>query len=253
MNIKLHTPESLKNESGMASWKQFLLSLLATTISIALTFGTAAIIDYKKKQKEKHEIVMMVMYDMYNSMVSIEKADSMIRQSMEIQRQIAEDPAQFDKLRFQLIRMMPLTEYTETTEKIFSTSIETINTVGNVFFTENVAEFYQMRQLYKTSICDSISNDFMLNKPFNSIKGTLNYQYVDYAMLSSSLLKDMKHLYVQCSQMMKITDKEIETYRKKREQMEQSMSEEDEATDSIYELMELQNSIDESKAKLNLE
>ena len=59
MNIKLHTPKSLKAGSGMSSLKQFLLSLFATTVSIALTFGTAAIIDYNKKQKEKREIVMM--------------------------------------------------------------------------------------------------------------------------------------------------------------------------------------------------
>ena len=42
MNIKLHTPKSLKTGSGMASMKQFLLSIVATSISIALTFGTAA-------------------------------------------------------------------------------------------------------------------------------------------------------------------------------------------------------------------
>ena len=68
MNIKLHTPKSLKMGSGMGSMKQFLLSILATTVSIALTFGTAAILDGKKKQKEKREIVMMVMYDMYGSL-----------------------------------------------------------------------------------------------------------------------------------------------------------------------------------------
>ena len=53
MNIKLHTPKSLKAGSGMATLKQFLLSLIATTVSIVLTFGTAAIIDNNKKQKEK--------------------------------------------------------------------------------------------------------------------------------------------------------------------------------------------------------
>ena len=72
MNIKLHTPKSLKAGSGMATLKQFLLSLIATTVSIVLTFGTAAIIDNNKKQKEKREIVMMVMYDMYNSLQSVE-------------------------------------------------------------------------------------------------------------------------------------------------------------------------------------
>lgn len=60
MNIKLHTPKSLKTGSGMASMKQFLLSIVATSISIALTFGTAAFLDNKKKQSEKLEIVMMV-------------------------------------------------------------------------------------------------------------------------------------------------------------------------------------------------
>lgn len=38
MNVKLHTPKTLKAGSGMSSMKQFLLSLLATTVSIALTF-----------------------------------------------------------------------------------------------------------------------------------------------------------------------------------------------------------------------
>ena len=153
MNIKLHTPKSLKTGSGMASTKQFLLSIVATSISIALTFGTAAIIDYKKKQSEKREIVMMVMYDMYNSLQSIERADSTILLAMDLQLQIAEDTSKFEALRYNLARLLPKAEYTETTERIFSSSIETINTVGNVLFTENVAEFYQNRQLYKTSIC----------------------------------------------------------------------------------------------------
>ena len=55
MNIKLHTPKSLKNGSGMSSLKQFMLSLLATTVSIALTFGTAAVIDNLKKKEEERE------------------------------------------------------------------------------------------------------------------------------------------------------------------------------------------------------
>ena len=102
MNIKLHTPKSLKMGSGMASMKQFLLSIVATSISIALTFGTAAIIDHNKKQSEKRQIVMMVMYDMYNSLKSIEKADSMLHQIMDIQLKVAEKPSLFEKYRFHI-------------------------------------------------------------------------------------------------------------------------------------------------------
>ena len=248
MNIKLHTPKSLKMGSGMASVKQFLLSLFATTVSIALTFGTAGFIDYKKKQSEKREIVMMVMYDMYNSLKSIEKADTMIRQSMDIQRQIAEDSTQYEKLWFKMAQLMPWVEYTETTERIFSTSIETINTVGNVLFTESVAEFYQKRQSYKATICDSVLNEITREKPFTTLKGSLDINYVPYALTSCIIMKGMQQKYAQCKQMMKVTDEEIEAYRKEREQIEESMTESSEATDSlINEIIELQKKIDEAR------
>ena len=255
MNIKLHTPKSLKTGSGMASLKQFLLSLFATSVSIALTFGTAAIIDYKAKQKSKREIVMMVMYDMYNSLQSMEKADSNIHQAMDIQLQIAEDTTQYEQLRYQLIgRLMPRAEYTETTERIFSSSIETINTVGNVLFTENVAAFYQNRQMYKTLVCDSVLNEIRQTLPFSTLKGTLDFNYMGYALTSTGMLKDLQRLYAQCKQMMEVSDEEIETYRKQRKQIDKGMSESDEQTDSfIDEIMQLQEKIDKSKAKLKLD
>ena len=255
MNIKLHTPKSLKMGSGMASMKQFLLSLFATSVSIALTFGTAAIIDYKAKQKSKREIVMMVMYDMYNSLESIQKSDSNIHQAMDIQLQIAEDTTQYEQLRYQLIgRLMPRAEYTETTERIFSSSIETINTVGNVLFTENVAEFYQMRKLYKTSVCDSIANDIARRQPFFSLKNSLDFEYSFHAIVSSGMLKDMQLKYAQCKQMMEVTDADIDTYREQREQIDKGMKDDDASGDSLVNrFIEIQSTIEEAKAKLKLE
>ena len=254
MNIKLHTPKSLKMGSGMSSLKQFLLSLFATSVSIALTFGTAAIIDYKAKQKSKREIVMMVMYDMYTSLKSIEKSDSTIHHSMELQRQIAEDTTQFDKLRFRLSSLLLSDGYTETTERIFSSSIETINTVGNVLFTENVAKFYQSRRMFKTVVCDSLNNEMKQGTPLTTVKGTLDFQYMTYAMISHDILKDMQHLYALCKQMMEVSDEDIDVYRKEREQIEKGMNDDDGGNDPVYdEIMQLQNSIDESKTKLKLE
>ena len=251
MNIKLHTPKSLKMGSGMASMKQFLLSLIATSVSIALTFGTAAIIDYKAKQKSKREIVMMVMYDMYNSLQSIQKADSTIQQAMDIQLQIAEDTSKFDALRYNFALLMPKAEYTETTERIFSSSIETINTVGNVLFTENVAEFYQMRKYYKTSVCDSITNDLARSHPFSSLKNLLNFEYSFHAIVSSGMLKDMQRKYAQCKQMMEISDEDIDAYREQREQIDKSMMGDDASGDSLENrFLQIQETIEAAKAKL---
>ena len=254
MNIKLHTPKSLKAGSGMSNMKQFLLSLFATSVSIVLTFGTAAIIDYNAKQKSKREIVMMVMYDMYNSLQSIEKADSTIQQAMDMQLQIAEDTSKFEALRYIFAQLLPSVEYTETTERIFSSSIETINTVGNVLFTENVAEFYQMRKLYKTSICDSITNDLARSHPLSSLKNTLNFEYSFHAVVSSGMLKDMQLKYAQCKQMMEVTDADIDAYREQREQIDKGMKDDDASGDSLVNrFIEIQSTIDEAKAKLKLE
>ena len=254
MNIKLHTPKSLKMGSGMGSLKQFLLSIVATSISIALTFGTAAILDNSKKKNEKREIVMMVMYDMYNSLKSIEKADSMIHQSMDVQRQIAEDTTKFDTLRFKMAQLMPKAEYTETTEHIFSSSIESINTVGNVLFTENVAAFYQNRQLYKTMVCDSVTNEITQKGTISTLKSTLDFNYMLYAIASSDILNDMQRQFAQCKQMMEVSDEEIEVYRKQRKQIDKGTDKNAESADSIINvIMQQQKSIEAAKAKLKME
>ena len=251
MNIKLHTPKSLKMGSGMATMKQFLLSIVATSISIALTFGTAAFLDYKKKQGEKREIVMMVMYDMYNSLKSIEKADLTIQQAMDMQLQIAEDTTKFEAQRYIFAQLMPKAEYTETTERIFSSSIETINTVGNVLFTENVAEFYQMRKLYKTSVCDSIAKEIARSQLFFSLKNLLNFEFSFHAIVSSGMLKDMQLKYAQCKQMMEVSDEDIDAYREQREQIDKSMMDGDASSDSLENrFIEIQSTIEETKAKL---
>jgi hypothetical protein len=149
---------------------------------------------------------------------------------------------------------MPKAEYTETTERIFSSSIETINTVGNVLFTENVAEFYQMRKLYNTMICDSIASGVASSQPFSSIKKSLNFEYSFYAIMSCSCLRDMQHLYAQCKQMMEISDKDIDAYREQRKQIDKSMMDDDAAGDSLVNrFLQIQETIEATKAKLKLE
>jgi hypothetical protein len=254
MNIKLHTPKSLKNGSGMSSLKQFMLSLLATTVSIALTFGTAAVIDNLKKKKEKREIVMMVMYDMYNTLRSVEKSDTMLRQAMKYQLQVAEDTAQYNKLKFQMAVLVPQVDYTETTERIFSSSIETINTVGNVLFSESVADFYQARSRYKGIVCDSIAHHVMINNPFSSARGVINIDFDYYALLTKSLLTSMRQSFTQCKQITRVSDEDLDVYCREREQMKIAAEAEIGASDvSDDELLEYVRKIGEAKKKLNLE
>ena len=254
MNIKLHTPKSLKMGSGLATFKQFFLSIVATSISIALTFGTAAIIDHHKKQKDKREIVMRVVYDMSNSVKQFERADSMLHESVKLQLKIAEDTSQFRKLKFNFPALLPFVDYTETTERIFSTSIETINTVGNVLFTENVARFYQERKTYKTQICDSIRSGFSGDTTLANVKNMLDFDFAFYAAISHGMVAEMQHLIAQCQEMMNISDEEIENYRRARQEMDNRATVKGMSNVEIAEeVFEWEEKIRNAKKKLNLE
>ena len=242
MKIKLHTPQSLKMGSGMSTMKQFLLSILATSVSIALTFGTSAIIDYNKKQREKHEIVMMVVYDMSNSMRLFERADSMLQESVKLQLKIAEDTSQFQKLKFNFVGMLPMIDYTETTERIY------------VLFTENVALFYQNRKNYTSQICDTLRNRFSVEVTLANVKNLLNFDYAFNAAISHAMVADMRHLIAQCQEMMGISDEDLENYRRKRQEMEKKTFDK-EAVDAevLDNAMEWEKKIMNAKKKLNLE
>lgn len=256
MNIKLHTPKSLKMGSGMSSLKQFLLSLFATSVSIALTFGTAAIIDYNAKQKAKREIVMMVMYDMHNTLQWMERNDSLFHEAMLYQKRLAENPAEYDIINtaITMARFIPPVDYTETTERIFSTSIETINTVGNVLFTENVAEFYQARAAYKTLVCDSIMNTLKAESLFTTLQGVINFDFSEYALIGNEIKTSMQPLFDQCKQMMDVSDEEIEIYQEERQKIKKEIPVDDEArVKKNQEIIQLLDEIKAAKKKQKIE
>ena len=255
MEDMLQTTEQPKKDGGSSAMKQFMLSLLATTISIALTFGTSAIIENNKKKSEKREIVMMVMYDLYTSLKMVQQADSNLFELLKLQRDIAEDTTLYEQRKYDFIRLMPKVEYTNTTEKIFSSSIETINTVGNVLFTENVAEFYYSRNLYKQSVSDSVFTIY-LKKDINilkNLKDALQVELTGHILLSQSIYSEMKNRYEECKLLMNVTDKEIEVYRKKKRLIEKNM------TDSLLqnnsrteEVMQVSKEIEEGMKKHHL-
>ena len=61
-------------------------------------------------------------------------------------------------------------------------------------------------------------------------------------------------MFAQCKQMMGVTDEEIESYHKEREQMNEGLSDNNEAMDSaMKEYIQLQEEIDNAKKKLKLE
>lgn len=222
MNIKLHTPKSLKAGSGISTVKQFVLSLVATTISIILTFGTAAWVDNMKKEKERHEMVMMILYDISGSIKDIEKADSVYREGFEKQIQVAAQPELLTENPFMFTMCFPQLHYTETVENIFSSNIETINTLGNVLFAENVSTIYQERRDLKVNTVEKFREDFAANGVPSKYDDVVSLNFLSCISACTMSLHVMKEKFEQCKQMMGVSDEELEVYRQKRINMEQT-------------------------------
>jgi hypothetical protein len=125
--------------------------------------------------------------------------------------------------------------------------------VGNVFFTETVAEFYKDRHNYKKIVCDSIYDEANREPLFYSLKGTLDFDFDFYGIISSDILADMQHQFATCKQIMDVTDEEIVAYRKERERIEKSLPGRKERMESNKNKFEQrQKKLQEAKDKLNL-
>lgn len=216
MNVKLHTPKSLKAGSGIATLKQFLLSLVATTISIVLTFGTAGWLDSRKKEAAKHEMVMTILYDISSSIEKMEAVDSLLRNGFEQQVKVIENPELMKQNPFMFVSMVPEMQYSESVENIFSSNIETIDIIGNILFSENVAQIYNIRKKYRDEVVEKLRKEFM-KSGISSYEGIRDMDFVTYLSIGSFFLADAKERMNVCKQMMDISDEELDAYSKKRE------------------------------------
>ena len=253
MNVKLHTPTTLKAGSGMSSVKQFFLSLIATSVSIILTFGTAAIIDHNKKESAKKEMVKMVISDFDKTNNILMKTDTAFREISRMQLEVADHPERFDSLRF----IVPITmsridiEYPETTEKIFTSSIETFSTIGNANFVNEVSSFYIYRNHYKNDVMDHLKKELEEKEAIATLKGLLSVNFSEYVYENWAMLKSLKMIRDKCMQMMNVTEQDMQAF-SKQQQIDEEIGSEDSGTlQRLYEeWLKAIDVIEQANAKL---
>jgi hypothetical protein len=102
-------------------------------------------------------------------------------------------------------------DYPLTLEKIFTSNIETINTIGNTIFVERVSMFYDIRSKYK----NEIYNDFITNLQgciVNTDSLAAFSETIEYPLLSKAYIVELETLFDQCRQMMNVTDEELQAF-----------------------------------------
>ena len=174
-------------------WKTFLTSILGTTISIALTFGTTAWVSNKKKQDAQRQTAMMVIHDIDVSAALMEKKANLEEKSKNAVQYIMDHFSQIDSLPedtlWYAMAMISLssdeTIFDDSKEKIFNSSQDTWSNLDNVAFVDNMERFYQSRRhiqvlfanspQWKEPVSQSDFNDMMLHY---SVNGKLNISEV---------------------------------------------------------------------------
>ena len=201
-------------EKPSSDTKQFLLTLLATTFSIILTFGTSAIIDRRHKAAAKKEMVMMILYDFDKTIEQLENASSAFQKAKRNQQELAFHPEYFDSLRFQFkdALMVAQMEFSETTENIFSSNIETFNTLGNVSFVHEVSSFYSMRHKYEEDLLVGYKKEMTESGLMKSVGKLLKFDFPNYYFTNQVYLKSLKSTRDLCMKMMKVSEDEMKEF-----------------------------------------
>lgn len=71
-----------KMKRGQSLLKDMAMTVIATTISIILTFGSSSIIDKNQREKNRRQTVMMVIHDIEENVNSLGNGTEQRRRTM---------------------------------------------------------------------------------------------------------------------------------------------------------------------------
>lgn len=140
--------------------ERFLISILGTTLSIALTFGTTALINAHKKKTAQRQTAMLVIHDINNTILTLEGTKLQHERCYEaaqyfmeyMDRPEAADSARLTEAIDGVMQLLTRSDHgkniNESTEKIFTGGLDVWNNLDNMRFIENVQSFYYSRRTW---------------------------------------------------------------------------------------------------------
>jgi len=140
-------PKTIRTWAKGSMWKELMITFIATTISIILTFGTAALLDRCQRNKDRKMSAMMVMSNIENFSRNVDQMSHNIARCDTIGTwllSLPQDsldnipPEEVGDIINEVLALVNLLTHDKTAESIFSNSIETWKNMGNFQFIDNV-------------------------------------------------------------------------------------------------------------------
>ncbi|MBR4810152.1 MAG: hypothetical protein IK039_00125 [Bacteroidaceae bacterium] len=172
MNVKFKIPMSARKlkEDGML--KELLLTILATTISIVLTFGTSRIIEKRQDDRDRRLLAMTIINDMDETITCVrdllEAEDNgynitiWLMENMDRLESVSDDTLQafFDYVTPSSFTQQ--SQFMKNDENILTMSQDSWRTLSDRKFFSNVQDFYNYKALLNRQFEESV----IFRKPF---------------------------------------------------------------------------------------
>ena len=159
MNVKFRMPKVRGNAKVRSTAKELLLTTIATTISIVLTFGTAAYLENKQQRADGRQTAMLVVHDIELSAKRIETYTKLEEEHYKLTQYVLEHMSNIgaihnDTLNTVLHYIMRTMgsdfKFDDSTEKLFFSSQDVWKNINNATYIDVVQRFfYERRATYE--------------------------------------------------------------------------------------------------------
>ena len=174
-------------------WKDFVVAILATTVSIVLTFGTSKLVEHNNQKKERKLSALMVMSSIESFARSLEEASALWDRIDSVAvwlllmpiDEVAELGDDFFENAVLEVFQVPILQHDQTAETIFSSNIDTWKNLGNFQFVDNVGACFSLMNYIEES-----DNKYTMEYAGNRDRILNNYSDYPGASFTEKLLRD---------------------------------------------------------------
>ena len=146
-----------KNSKRKIDWQQFLISVLGTSIGVALTFIASGMVERRNKEQAQRLTAIMVIHDIDNTIDILKSWKEQEEEGRKLLLYVQEhkdhkEPLPSDTLSqvFDLLVKFNSDDYRFDTskEKIFNSDVDIWQNLGNMKFIDNVQDIFNERQRF---------------------------------------------------------------------------------------------------------
>lgn len=194
MNVKFKMPQFGRNLTGKGWLKELLMTVVGTSISIVLTFGTAHYLEQRQKKSDARQTAMMVIHDMDNTIETLQTLSHKDASMAELARYLMENPDRVDSIDADTLQIMLVylvafdksQQYRpdESSEKVFLSSQDSWKNIDNASFIDEVQQFYVGRHEFY----DHINNSSWWKKPISE------EEYITELMRSGTMMVELESI-----------------------------------------------------------